>query len=258
MSTTATATVADPLGLVVFFLVGLLGGAHCLGMCGPFVTRYADHLADEDPGVAPHAVHQHLLFNLGRTGGYATIGGILGAAGGLTLDLAGLASIGRNVRMLTGLLAGALIIVVGAQYALRGRAPIGHDLPLLGGLFGRMSSLLSARVSRWVHGPQVLGLGAMHGLLPCPLLYPAFLYAFVIGSPMHGAVALATLGLGTIPSLFAYGTVLGSLSRDRRIQLHRGLGVSFLFLGYIPLSMGLRLAGIDVPTIPVPFYQPLS
>lgn len=258
MPAEATTSVADQLGLIVFFAVGLLGGAHCLGMCGPLVTRYADQFGDDGPGVAPQAVQQHLLFNLGRTTGYATVGGLLGAAGAVTLDMAGLALIGRSVRMSVGILVGVAIMFLGAQYSLEGRAPMGHDLPAIGALFGHVSGLLSERIEAWVHGPQVIGLGALHALLPCPLLYPAFLYAFALGSPLHGAVALGTLGLGTIPSLFAYGTLLGSLSRERRIGLHRALGVSFLVLGYIPLSMGLRLAGIDVPTLPVPFYQPLT
>ena len=28
--------------LAVFFLIGLLGGVHCIGMCGPLVTTYAE------------------------------------------------------------------------------------------------------------------------------------------------------------------------------------------------------------------------
>jgi len=39
---TGTIHSAEPLSLGVFLLVGLLGGAHCLGMCGPLVSTYAD------------------------------------------------------------------------------------------------------------------------------------------------------------------------------------------------------------------------
>ena len=31
----------ESVGLAVFFVVGLLGGTRCLGMCGPPVTAYA-------------------------------------------------------------------------------------------------------------------------------------------------------------------------------------------------------------------------
>jgi len=81
--------------------------------------------------------------------------------------------------------------------------------------------------------------------------------AFAIGDPVRGGLSLGVLGLGTIPTLLAYGTVLGSVSPERRATLHRGLRATFLLLGYIPLSHGLLLLGFDVPTLEVPFYQPL-
>jgi len=31
-------------GLGVFFLIGLFGGAHCLGMCGPLITMYSEKM----------------------------------------------------------------------------------------------------------------------------------------------------------------------------------------------------------------------
>ena len=76
-------------------------------------------------------------------------------------------------------------------------------------------------------------------------------------SPAGGAAALAVLGLGTIPSLFLYGTLFQSLSTGMRIKLHRVLGVAFILLGYIPLQHALMLMGIHLPHPPIPFYQPL-
>ena len=94
--------------------------------------------------------------------------------------------------------------------------------------------------------------------MPCPIIYPAYLYAFALGDPVRGALSLAVLGLGTIPTLFVYGTALGSLSTSSRVRLHRLLGVAFIVLGYIPIQHGLMLAfGIHLPHPPIPFYQPL-
>jgi len=93
--------------------------------------------------------------------------------------------------------------------------------------------------------------------LPCPIIYPAYLYAFALGDPVRGALSLGVLGLGTIPTLFLYGTVLTSMGTKQRVRLHRGLGAVFLVLGYIPLQHGLMLYGIHLPHPPIPFYQPL-
>ena len=261
-------------GLVAFAAIGLLGGAHCLGMCGPLVTLYADRMAP-DPGSATdggtvstgaHAhdrrdrgptfgeLRQHLLFNLGRTLAYATVGAAMGALGALVYDAAAVAAVAAPVRGVTGVVVGLLVITAGVANVRgdhRGHLPVG-------GLFGRLSEALAGRVDRWVRGPRIVALGAVHGLMPCPILYPAFLYALAVGSPVHGALALGLLGVGTVPTLLAYGTVLGTLTPETRGRLHRVLGLLFVLLGYLPLAMGLAQFGVSLPMPEVPFYQPLA
>jgi sulfite exporter TauE/SafE len=262
---------APDVGLVVFAAIGLLGGVHCLGMCGPLVTLYADRMAPRADGgtlAGGEAVgtrtgrgptfgelRQHLLFNLGRTLAYATVGAAMGALGALVYDAAAVAAVAGPVRGVTGVVVGLLVVAAGLVN-LRGGAAGGH-LPV-GGVFGGLSAALTSRVDRWVRGPRIVALGAVHGLMPCPILYPAFLYALAVGSPVHGALALALLGAGTVPTLFAYGTVLGTLSPATRVRLHRVLGALFVLLGYLPLAMGLARFGVALPIPDVPFYQPLA
>ena len=245
--------------LLVFFVVGLLGGAHCLGMCGPLVGLYADRM--DESGLSSGAVRQHALFNLGRTAGYALAGLLLGTLGALVFDAAAFASVSGPVRGVAGVVAGAFILVTGAT-STAGRSGPGLAIPGLDGLFARVSSLLTARVDRWVGGPRIAGLGMVHALLPCPILYPVYLYALARGSPVAGAVSLAAVGLGTFPTLFASGLAVGSLDSlapGRRATLHRVLGVAFLLLGYVPLAHGLTLLGVDgLPHVHIPIYQPLG
>ncbi len=246
--------------LAVFALVGLLAGAHCLGMCGPLVTAYADRMSGgkrRSDTLTTFEVRQHSLFNLGRAGSYALLGGLFGLAGGLTVASADtVAAVGDPVRGAVGILVGIAIVASGLYY-LRGSAGVPHGLPLVGSLFGWLSGLLASRVDRLAGSPGIVGLGAVHGLLPCPIIYPAYLYAFALGDPVRGALSLGVLGLGTIPTLFLYGTVLTSMGTKQRVRLHRGLGAVFLVLGYIPLQHGLMLYGIHLPHPPIPFYQPL-
>ncbi|QPV62622.1 sulfite exporter TauE/SafE family protein [Halosimplex litoreum] len=253
----ATTVGSADAGLAVFALVGLLGGAHCLGMCGPLVTLYADRLGDDGPAGFSE-IRQHLLFNLGRTASYALIGALMGALGTVLYDAAGVAAIADDVRAVAGVLVGGFILLTGATYALTGSTAgaLGHAWTP--SAFERVSSALMARVDRWVRGPRIAALGAVHGLLPCPLLYPAFLYAFATGSPVYGALALATLGLATVPAVFAYGVAFGAVSPRVQGPLHRALGVAFLIMGYLPLAHGLMLLGIHLPHPPLPAYQPLG
>lgn len=262
LAPTAVSTNAD---LLVFLVVGLLAGAHCLGMCGPMVSVYAERVSSatstrRDDTLTLFEVRQHALFNLGRTAGYATVGATFGLAGGLFFaTVEGVSPLSDGLRAATGIVVGSLIVLGGLSYLLRGRqSSVLESLPVLSGLFGYLSGLLTARIDRLATSGGIAGLGAVHAVLPCPIIYPAYLYAFAIGDPVRGGLALAVLGLGTMPTLFAYGTMLGTLSVTQRARLHRALGVAFVVLGYVPISHGLMLLGYDVPHLDLPYYQPLT
>jgi hypothetical protein len=238
-------------GVVAAFLLGVFGGAHCLGMCGPLVATYAERMDGTDDGRGPGwpAIRQHLLFNLGRTVGYATVGALLGGIGALAFDAAAVVAVGNVVRAVAGVAVGAFVVAAGVRYLVGGgpTRAIPIPLPRLERLSGRVTRFLGSRLDDWAAGPGVVGLGAAHALLPCPVLYPAFLYALVTGAPLRGALALGAVGLGTIPTLFAYGTVVGSVAAGTRRRLHRGLGAAFVLLGLFPLYKGLSLLGVLPP-----------
>ncbi|EMA41705.1 sulfite exporter TauE/SafE family protein [Halobiforma nitratireducens] len=267
----------DPLTLLgidvlLFFVIGLLAGAHCIGMCGPLVTVYASRMDGEGgtradgsgatDGVGTtgsgrtghlttYEVRQHALFNLGRTASYTLLGAFFGALGGLLFltasELTPLVDVARGA---VGLIVGAFVIATGVYYLL-GRTTGGIQLPGL----ARITGWLTSRVDRLANGPGIVGLGAMHGLLPCPVLYPAFLYAFATGSPASGALALAALGLGTVPAVFAYGTVIEAVDVAHRRRIHRLLGLAFVVLGYVLFAHGLMALGVPVPHPELPFYD---
>ncbi|MFD1686937.1 sulfite exporter TauE/SafE family protein [Halobellus litoreus] len=243
-------------------IIGALGGAHCLGMCGPLVSVYADRLEateERDVGLSLRQVRQHALFNLGRAGGYAIVGAALALVGAVTVGAVdAVVAFGNSIRAATGILVGSLIMVTGVSY-LRGGTGGTVRLPgRLSAVFTRVSTALTSRVDALVGDVRIAGLGFGHAFLPCPITFPAYLYAFVIGDPIRAAFLLSLLGLGTFPTLFVYGTALGSLSAGRRRSLHRVLGAAFLLLGYLPLAHGLMLVGIHIPHPMVPIYQPLG
>jgi hypothetical protein len=248
--------------LGLFFLVGLFGSGHCLGMCGPLVTVYSDRMegAAGSDRVTWAQVRQHMLFNAGRVTVYTLLGAAFGALGLVTFTTANATvPVGDEVRATTGVVVGALIVAAGAGYLLGGAGPLTGSVPLLGPAFRRVHGVLRARIDRWVNGPRIFALGFVHGFLPCPLLYPAFLYAFGQADPVRGATALFVLGVGTYPALLFYGTAFQSVSTRGRRLVHRALGAAFVLLGVHTLFAGLRLFGVAVPNLfSLPFYQPLG
>lgn len=250
---------SEPLGLGVFFLIGLLGGAHCLGMCGPLVTMYSDSIRTDGgrDHLTLYHVRQHGLFNLGRTASYAVIGGLFGLAGSVVfVNARQVTAVAGDIHAISGLAVGTFIVAVGLRYAAGRHA---HEITLPGTrhVSEALTTHLMPRIDRWAGDSRIAGLGAAHGLLPCPLLYPAFLYAFVQGSPAGGIAALAALGLGTIPAVFLTATVVQSIGPSTRVRIHRVLGVAFVVLGYIPLQHGLAAFGVPLPHPPIPYYQPI-
>jgi sulfite exporter TauE/SafE len=253
--------VSGQVGLGVFFLIGLFGGAHCLGMCGPLVTMYSERMESRASRsgrdvLTWHEVRQHALFNVGRTVSYAAIGATMGALGAVFFGASTVASVGDVARGTVGVVIGSVIIVSGVTYMLRGTVV---EIPGTGDIFRRVHGLITSRVEGLVNGFGILGLGAVHGFLPCPMLYPAFLYAFARGSAAEGALSLAVLGAGTFPTLMLYGLTVRSIGPEHRRTLHRVLGVAFVALGLVTLKMGFMSFGVRLPIpLRLPHYQPLS
>ncbi|MDY6776228.1 MAG: sulfite exporter TauE/SafE family protein [Halobacteria archaeon] len=251
---------SDGVGLALFFLIGLLGGAHCLGMCGPLVMLYSSRIDEKKShdALTFYEIRQHALFNLGRTVSYALIGAAMGVLGTVFFSFGEIADIGEWFQAATGVGIGVLIAVSGVSYVVGGSGGSFDVTSTTGGVIGRALGALKERIDERVQGPGILVLGMLHGLLPCPIIYPAYFYAFGTGSPVEGFVYLAVLGLGTFPTLFVYGTFFQSLGAERRASLHRVLGVVFIVLGYMTFSMGLSAIGISLPSVMPPFYQPLQ
>ena len=160
---------------------------------------------------------------------------------------------------MVGLLVGSVIAVYGLSYLLRGRSSTMLDRSL-GRIGGRLFSLVNhifGTDSSDNTAPSSAR-GTLHAVLPCPILYPAYLYVLARGSPLFGVAAMTVLGAGTIPLLLAYGLFLERRANEFPRFVHQLLGAALILLAYISLSMGLRNLGVNVPVAGLPFYQPFQ
>jgi len=249
---------------LLLFGIGLLGGVHCVGMCGPLIMLYDGAGSVRTDGGASRrpsrrAMYRHGLFNLGRTVSYATLGGLFGALGGvLYVTTDSVLAVTNVVRGSVGVALGVLVIGLGLGHVV-GKSDVGlHSLPLPGLGIDQLLRAASCRIDDWASGRHIFGLGLAHGLLPCPMLYSAFVYSFAIGSPATGAAALTALGLGTFPAVFLYGTAINSLDPLHTERLHRALGIVFVALGYVLVAHGLMALGVHVPHPMLPHAELLA
>lgn len=150
--------------------MGLAGGLHCAGMCGP-LALLATAGGRRIPGLA--------LYLTGKAASYVFLGTLAGALGEALLRAA---PFGWGSRILA--LGAGLLLVAAA-------------LDSLGWLGGRLKapSLLLTRLARESGLAGKLLLGAANGLLPCPMTYGFLALAAATGSPIGGAATMAILGV---------------------------------------------------------------
>lgn len=220
------------LGVAAAVLFGLLGSSHCLGMCGPLVSLYASRLG---PGPAAFARRQHLLFNLGRALAYANLGVLFGAVG-FALRLRPLSA------ALVGLAAGLFVVAMGGRLLGAGGVATWPDR-----LLARPTRALAGVWRRYValaRSPGIVFLGALHGLLPCPLLYVMLTSAVALGDPIRGGVLLLAFGLGTMPMLWGMAALGQRLGAQRRLEWHRAYGWAVTAWGLVLVVRGLQGLGV--------------
>lgn len=189
------------------FVIGFLGGGHCIGMCGGIMAA----LSFSVPATEPARRWRILLsYNLGRIGSYTLIGVLAGALG---YQL----SAGHGLSVLR-VIAGLLLIAMGLYLANWWRGLT--YLEKAGGLLWRQLQPLGSRLMPVKSSGPALLLGMLWGWLPCGLVYTALAYGLSQASVAGAAGVMLAFGLGTLPAVLASGVFA---ERMKALMQHRGL-----------------------------------
>lgn len=212
---------------IAALLAGLLGSAHCLGMCAGISGLFAMHASASGlRAQLPLAI----TYNLGRLLSYTILGYAVAAVGSRFVDV--MPKLAGPVR----LIAGAVIILIGLQIAFDLR-PLAF-LERMGGAVWERIAPVSRRFLPVTSAPRALGLGLLWGLLPCGLVYSVLLVAASSGAAADGAMIMLAFGIGTTPAMLMTGLGAARLSllmRQRRTRL--GAGLLIVILGVLTLAM---------------------
>lgn len=205
-------------------ILGVLGGGHCLGMCGGLMGALTFAIPKEQRS---RRFKLLLAYNLGRVLSYATAGFLMG--------LAGWAVANSPAALLMRVMAGLLLIVMGLYLAgwwsgltrieRLGRGVWRYVQPLAGRLLP-VSSL-----------PRALLLGALWGWLPCGLVYSTLIWSASQGNALDSALLMLAFGLGTWPVLLATGLAaerMTALLRKRSVRMAGGVCVMLFGLWTLP------------------------
>ncbi|MGE8388809.1 MAG: sulfite exporter TauE/SafE family protein [Pseudomonas sp.] len=205
-------------------VLGLLGGGHCLGMCGGLMGALTLAIPPEQRGRRARLL---LAYNLGRILSYA--------CAGLLLGLAGWAVASSPAAMALRVVAALLLIAMGLHLA--GWWSGLTRIEALGRGLWRHIQPMASRLLPVSSLPRALLLGALWGWLPCGLVYSTLLWAASQGNAGYSAALMLAFGLGTWPVLLATGLAaeqVNSLLRRRSVRMAGGLLVILFGVWTLP------------------------
>lgn len=174
------------------FVMGLLGGAHCIGMCGGIIgalTMASNHHSSRKRWLLIG------LYNTGRILSYVVIALVFY----LLVDALESYFSWRFMRVV----AGFLLIAMGLYLADWWRGLV--YLEKLGGIFWRFLQPLSRRLIPVKYYRQAFVLGALWGWLPCGLIYSALVYSATASSAFSAGITMFAFALGTLPAVLITG-----------------------------------------------------
>lgn len=211
--------------LLTALVVGLLGGVHCVGMCGGVVSMLTMGLAPEHRGRLGAVLPMQLGYNLGRVLGYTLMGALLGALGGALVQSAALHWVQRALYLLAALVMIALGLYLGGWW--RGLTAVERA----GGLLWRRIEPLGRRLLPIRGWWQAVSVGLVWAWLPCGLVYSMLILALGTGSAAQGALVMLAFGIGTLPNLLGIGLLAGAAARYLELRSLR-MAAGLLVIGF--------------------------
>ncbi len=210
--------------LVSAMILGLLGGGHCLGMCGGLMSALTMAIPAEKRAQRFQLL---LAYNLGRILSYSVAGLLLGLAGWALA--AG--------PLVTSLRVAAALLLIAMGFYLAGWWSGLTRIEALGRGLWRHIQPLTRRFMPVTSVPRALALGSLWGWLPCGLVYSTLLWAASQGNALESAALMFAFGLGTMPVLLATGMAaerLTALLRKQGVRMAGGILVILFGLWTLP------------------------
>ncbi|MBQ9618911.1 MAG: sulfite exporter TauE/SafE family protein [Neisseriaceae bacterium] len=210
---------------LMIFLLGFLGGVHCVGMCGSLNAALVLQLPN-----SISRIRFIILLNIGRISSYVLVGALLG---GLS-QLGFLADPTGKLRLFFRMI--SLLILLGTGLYLMGISSWLMHIEKIGQPLWKKINPLLKHFLPIQSMSSALIVGALWGWLPCGLVYSASIYALSTGHVVYGALVMLLFGLGTLPNLMALGLLSGTLKpflQNKIVRIFSGC----LIIAWVAWSM---------------------
>ncbi len=219
--------ISQNMGYGLIFIVGLLTGFHCIGMCGGFVVSYTAKGTEQ--GKKPYQMH--FSYALGKTLSYTFFGAIFGLVGSFI-------AFTPTMRGIAGILAGLFLVIFGLKML--------NIFPALRRFEIRLPKVINRFLGRESeeHSNSPLVIGLLNGLMiACGPLQAIYILAAGTGSMLEGAKMLFIFGMGTLPVMLGFGYLTGLVSKKVTHKILKASGIIVIILGIVMFNRGLALTG---------------
>lgn len=201
---------------IAAFLVGLLGGVHCVGMCGGIVgalclglnQRVEQNPVKTQQQNARTALPYLLSYNAGRISSYTLAGVLMGSIGWLGSHLFEVYALQQILEIIASIFMLALGLYIAGWWRVLA------NVERLGGkVIWKRLEPLGRRFMPVRTYKQALALGIVWGWLPCGLVYSVVIWTISTKSPVEGGLLMLSFGLGTLPNLLLMGVFASTLNQ---------------------------------------------
>ncbi|MFA5997672.1 MAG: sulfite exporter TauE/SafE family protein [Candidatus Paceibacterota bacterium] len=217
-----------PVTPVTSFIVGLVASvSSCLAVVGGLVLSLSAQVAEDDKDNRK----PFYLFHIGRLGGFALLGGVLGVLGGAI-------GVSFTLGAVLGIVASLVMIILGLNLVgvLNKRA-----VKLPPGIFDYFK-----KVEHQAFAPLIIGAGTF--FLPCGFTQSMQVAALSSGSFISGFLIMLAFALGTLPVLLVLSFGAGTFAQSKYAPLFfKSVGVVVIGFGLFALLAGLVGLGLIDP-----------
>lgn len=225
--------------LLTAFLVGLLGGVHCLGMCGGVVGTLTFNLSPQHQLSQWRMLPYQLAYNLGRISSYVIAGALIGLLAASLSSLVPFLPFQQALQVFAGVFMIALGLYLAGWWA--GVVQVER----LGGALWKRLQPYTQKLTPVTSLHQAWLYGLVWGWLPCGLVYSVLIMAFSAASASQGALIMLAFGLGTLPNLMLMGVFAFYFTRwARKLWVKRIAGLSVMAMGvwqiYLAFSLDIQ------------------
>lgn len=214
--------------LFVAFSIGLLGGAHCIGMCGGIMGALTMATSADNYRQRCYFI---VAYNIGRISSYLVIAWLF-------YQLIDQLQFYFSLQFMR-YIAGFLLIAMGLYLANWWRGLV--YLEKAGHYVWRYIQPLSCRLLPVTSLHQAFLLGLVWGWLPCGLIYSALAYAMSAENSIGAVMTMLAFAIGTLPAVMASGLLAERLLMlVKHTFLRRCFAVFIIIFGVWTLIMAVQ------------------